>query len=234
MKRLILSMSVCILAGFGCTVPNDSSIRFLNAHQPTLGPVQSGACSPSTTAIYRGSLDLAGNTQYYVQFDWESNLQQISTLVPPDTIAGPQRNEFVLDHFVFNYSSMPSLGFQPEQVNAYAVQPPGASGSSNWLGIFLLTPQARRVLLTSIQPGDYVGVELLVTFQVFGALASGQKISSNKVTYPINVYRGTGVTCAAGDVRAPNGPCGSPGGQDGTAVVCCRDVRPPLPGCPAQ
>ncbi len=234
MKPLRFLILLSLFAGLGCSVSNDSSIRFLNAHQLSLG-ASTTACTTQAIAIYRGSLDLAGNDRYYVAFDWESNLEQISTILSTqEVIAGPQRNEFVLDHFVFNYASMPSLSFQSEQVNAYAVNMVGASGASNWLGISLLTPQARRVLTSSIQAGDLVGVELQVTFQAFGSLASGQKLSTNKVTYPIQVFRSSfsGTCRVVGDVRAPTGPCGAPGGQDGTVVACCRDITPAPTGCP--
>lgn len=234
MKPFRFLILLPLFAGLGCSVPNDSSIRFLNAHELSLGAATT-ACTTQAIAVYRGSLDLAGTDRYYVAFDWESNLQQITTILSTqEVIAGPQRNEFVLDHLVFNYSSMPSLQFQSEQVNAYAVNQVGAVGASNWLGISLITPQARRVLGTAIQPGDLVGVELQVTFQGFGSLASGQKLSTNKVTYPIQVFRSSfpGTCRVAGDVRAPTGPCGTPGGQDGTLVACCRDVTPAPAGCP--
>jgi hypothetical protein len=233
--KLFFLIVGCAVAGFGCTVSNDSSVRFVNAHPFTLGP-QTAGCSPQTVGIYRGSLDLAGSNQYYVSFEWESLFQPISTTISPDTIAGPQKNDFVLDHFVFNYSSTPSLAFQTEQVDAYAILRAGASGSNSWLGISLIGPQALQVLSDHIQAGDFRGVELLVNFQAFGTLASsGPKISSNKVTYPINVYRSNFVQCrVAGDIRAPTGPCGAPGGQDGTLVGCCKDFSPVPQGCPTQ
>jgi hypothetical protein len=231
MKLFFLIIVGFAVAEFGCTVPNDSSIRFVNAHPFTEGPTTNGACSPQSVAIYRGSLDLAGTDVYFTSFEWESLLQQISTSVPPDTIAGPQRNDFVLDHFVFNYSSTPSYSFQAEQVNAYAILRAGATGSTSWLGISLIAPQARNTLLQNIPAGNYTGVELQVTFQAFGALASGAKVSSNKVTYPILVYRSGFPGCAVGDIQAPSGPCGAPGGQDGTQVACCRDIPKP-PSCP--
>jgi len=219
------------LAAVGCTVPNGSSIRFLNAHEFTTGP-QTAGCTPQTINIYRGSLDLAGSTRYIAAFDWESVLAQINTVVSPDTLAGPQRNEWVLDHLVFNYSSTPSLAFQAEQISGYAVQPPGASGSSNWIGLSLLAPQARQTLLDHVQVG--ASYEVLVTFQAFGALASGQKIATNKVTYPIVVYRSGFTGCVAPDIQAPTGPCGDPGGQDGTEVGCCRAINPVPQGCPTR
>ena len=232
MKLLLFFILVgSAVAEFGCTVSNDSSVRFINAHPFATGP-QTNGCSPQTDGIYRGSLDLAGASTYYVSFEWESLYQQISTTTSPDTIAGPQKNDFVLDHFVFNYSSTPSYPFQAEQVDAYAVLRAGASGTNSWLGISLIGPQALQVLRDHIPAGNYVGVELLVTFQAFGTLASsGPKVSSNKATYPIHVYRSTFPGCAVGDIQAPSGPCGAPGGQDGTEVACCRDIPKPT-GCP--
>jgi len=219
------------LAAVGCTVPNDSAVRFLNAHQFMLGP-QSGGCAPQNINIYRGSLDLAGNTRYIAAFDWESVLQPITTTINGDPLASPARNEWVLDHLVFNYSSTPSLSFQAEQLNGYAVQAPGASGSSNWIGLSLLAPQARQTLIDHVQVGG--SYEVLVTFQGFGALNSGPQIPTNKVTYPIVVYRSAFTGCAPPDIQAPTGPCGDPGGQDGTVVGCCRALSPRPQGCPTQ
>ncbi|HXN40943.1 MAG TPA: hypothetical protein VN918_04080, partial [Myxococcaceae bacterium] len=97
MKPLRSLILLPLLAGLGCTVPNDSSIRFLNAHEFALGATTT-ACTSQAIAIYRGSLDLAGNPTYYVAFDWESTLESISTILSTqEVIAGPQRNEFVLD-----------------------------------------------------------------------------------------------------------------------------------------
>ena len=230
--------TILILSSFGavgCSVPNDSSIRFLNPHEFTFGQPSSTGCTPQAISIYRGSLDLAGYTQYTLAFDWESVLTQINTSISGDPLAGPQRNEFVLDHLIFSYDSMPGITFQPEQMNADAVVQPGAGvggGGSKWFGMNLLTPQAQRALIDRVQVGESP-YELRVSFQAFGSLASGAKISSNKVAFPLSVYRSSFAGCRA-DIRAPTGPCGVPGGQDGTVVGCCRDLTPRPAGCPAQ
>jgi hypothetical protein len=233
MKLLHLAIVLCVTGGLGCTVPNDSSVRFVNAHDFIFGPTTN--CTPQTTGIVSGSLDIAGTGFYVLAFDWESTFQSISTSVSPDIVAGPQRNDFVLDHMVFNYTSTPAFPFQAEQEDAYAVLRAGATGTNSWLGMSLISPQARQTLYDHIQPGDFTGVELLVQFQAFGQLASGQKVTSNKVTFPIQVYRSRFMACRlATDVRAPTGPCGDFGGQDGTIVGCCKDISPTPQGCPTQ
>lgn len=231
MRIQVLAITLLtVLAPTACTVPNDSSIRLLNAHALTTGVASSGTCAAQTIGIYRGSLDLAGNTRYILQFEVESTLQSIVTTVPPDTVANQSRNEFVAKRMVLNYSSIPSLPFQPEQVDMYWVVQPNTS-TGNFLQVSLLAPQARQLLLSSIQAGQ--SVELLVTMQVFGELASGEKVSTNKVSYPITVYRSGFTACRSStDVRAPTGPCGDVGGQDGTIVGCCREILPTPTGCP--
>jgi hypothetical protein len=227
--RVLVIPIILVALSSGCNVPNDAAVRFLNAH--TLLPTAAGGvCTASTIGIYRGSLDLSGNTNYILQYDVESNYQSIVTTVPPDTVANQSRNEFVSKRIVFNYTSTPSLPFQTEQLDIYWVVQPNTT-TGNWLQLYLLAPQARQLLIDSVQVGQ--PVEVLVQFQVFGELASGQKTNTNKVSYPITVYRSGFTTCrVAGDVRAPTGPCASPGGQDGSLVACCRDITPAMQGCP--
>ncbi|HME91366.1 MAG TPA: hypothetical protein VKE49_08070, partial [Myxococcaceae bacterium] len=160
-------------------------------------------------------------------------LQVINTTVPPDTVAGPQRNDWIADRIVFTYASLPSLGLQPEQIDFHFVlKPSGTSGSTGgYIRLNLIAPQALQALVSRVTPGNLV--ELYVTMQIFGELASGQKIATNKVTYTIDVFNSGFMGCRTpGDVRAPTGPCGLPGGQDGTMVVCCKDVTPAPQGCP--
>lgn len=229
MRVQVPAIFICVVLAQACNVPNDASVRFLNAH--TLSSTTSGgACTANTVGIFHGSLDLSGNTRYVLQFDVESTYQAIVTTVPPDTVASQSRNEFIGKRIIFTYSSTPSLPFMPEQLDMYWVVQPNSS-TGNWLQLNMLAPLARQVLIDQIQVGQ--SVELLVQFQVFGELASGQKTSTNKVSYPIRVFKSGFTTCRTpGDVRAPTGPCGDFGGQDGSFVGCCKDITPTPAGCP--
>ncbi len=229
--KLFVAIAIVAVFGSACTVPNDSSIRFLGAHPLTYGPSSGGNCAAQTIGIFGGTLDISGYGNYLVQFNLESSFQSIQTTVPPDTVASSSRNDFVAQSIVWNYTSTPSLSFQSEQQDIYFVVKAGASQDS-FLRVFLLTPNAASALYAGIQPGDLSGINVVAQFQVFGELASGQKIHTNKVSFPINVYNSGFRGCRiAGDVRIPSGPCGLPGGQDGTLVGCCKDFTPAPPGC---
>jgi hypothetical protein len=148
-----------------------------------------------------------------------------------DGLQGPSRNDFIADAILFSYSATPPVpGLANEVVPIFFRIPAGAS-TGTFLQMYLTTANTQQALRASVARGQTVNLN--ITLQVRGALASGQKISSNKITFPIQVYNsGFSGTCAVGDVRIPSGPCGSPGGQDGSLVGCCRDFTPKPAGCP--
>jgi hypothetical protein len=212
-------------------VTNDSSIHILNAF-PLNSTGGTQGCTASAVGITRGSLDISATSAYILQFAMESTFEIINTYGTNDVIQGPQRNDFIGENILFNYSATPPVAGLPatDQVPINYRLPAGATTGS-FLREYLITANAYQALRSSVGRGQVVTVN--VTLQVRGALASGQKVNSNKVTFPIQVYNsGFSGICAAGDVRIPSGPCATPGGQDGSIVGCCRDIRPPPTGCP--
>jgi hypothetical protein len=218
-----------ILSG-ACTVPNQSPIRILGAVPLQTGPSSgAGGCQAvSGLNTPGGSLDISGSIAYLVQFNVASDLQSISTVVPPDTIDTPNRNTFYASQLAYSYTSTPSLNLPPESIAYYYVIPPNSTGGA--IRPDLITYNAAQQLVSNVRRGDVYSLD--VTIQLQGQLASGQKLSSNKVTYNIDVYNSGFPGCARGDVQVPSGPCGLPGGQDGTLVGCCSQITPKPSGCP--
>jgi hypothetical protein len=231
MKRAILLL-FWVAASSACTVPNDSSIRFVGTRSLKPGGGTGGVCQAAELQSLGGSLDLAGFSNYVIQLNIESNLQSIVTNVP-EAVAGSSRNDFIAKYLQFSYQSTPPVSFQTEQQVISMVIKAGSTAQS-FLQTFLFTPQAVGTLYANVAVGGSLDVN--VTVQLFGELASGQKMSTNKLTYPIRVYRSSFAGCPSDDIQAPTGPCGYPGGQDGTDVACCKyyktvKLTPPA-GCP--
>jgi hypothetical protein len=230
MKRAILLL-FWVAASSACSVPNDSSIRFVGTRSVKPGTGIGGVCQASDLQSLGGSLDLAGFSNYVIQLNIESNLQSIVTNVP-EPVAGSSRNDFIAKYLQFSYQSTPPVSFQTvQQVTTMVIK--AGSTAQSFLVIFLFPPEAVKTLYANVPVGGSLDVN--VTVQLFGELASGQKLSTNKLTYPVHVYRSSFTGCP-GDIQAPTGPCGSFGGQDGTDVACCKyytTLKLPLPpGCP--
>ena len=85
----------------------------------------------------------------------------------------------------------------------------GGLASDNFMGTDLIQPNALTALDATLGP---VGQTLLVTFQVFGKLAAGTSKNTNKVSFPLTVYKSSSapITCPAGTVLF-RGPCGVAG-----------------------
>jgi hypothetical protein len=231
MKRLLKTLFVAApLLGIGC-VPNDSSIHILNAF-PYQNALSNGACQALSIGIEGGSLDLSGNTAYILQWTVESTLEIITSNISNEpAFQGPQRNDWIANQIVYSYTTVPALN-PPLADETYPISwriPAGATASSsNFIGLNMIGPTAAAQLLNAVRVGT--SVQLVVTYYLRGQLASGQKLDTNKVSYPIYVYNTGFPVCAAGVKRIPSGPCGYAGGQDGTLVGCCGGTPPPT-GC---
>jgi hypothetical protein len=230
MKRLLKTFLVTAPLLWIRCVSNDSSIHLLNAF-PYQSTVSNGTCTAASVGITGGSLDISANTNYLVQFTMESTFQQLSTSFSGETpFAVPSRNDWTATAIAYSYTTVPALTppLPAEQLPLYFRLPAGAS-STSFIGLDLITASVAQRMVTSVAVGN--AVQLNITIQLLGELASGQKMNTNKVTYPIVIYN-TGFTgCAAGDRRVPSGPCATPGGQDGSLVGCCRNFTPPPTGC---
>src|SRR4051812_12260656 len=109
-----LSLLSCLAAaGLACAPANsDSPIRLLGAR--SLGG-DLGACTvDATLEQYAGTLDIAGTTSYRLAFTKQSDLQRLSTSVGSETLAGPNRNDFIANEMILEYSSTPPIAFEPE------------------------------------------------------------------------------------------------------------------------
>jgi len=226
--RALMAVSPCLVVG---CVPNDSSIHLLNAF-PYQNAQINGACQAATVGITAGTLDIAGTSSYLLQFQMESTFQQLSNGVSGESpFQGPSRNDWIATEILYSYSSVPALSppLADELLPIYFRLPAGAS-STSFIGIDMITATTAQRLASTVRVGDVV--TLNITIQLRGELASGQKVNTNKVTYTIEVFNSGFQGCAAGDRRVLSGPCGSPGGQDGSLVGCCRQFTPPPNGCP--
>jgi hypothetical protein len=229
MKRLLKTLFVAApLLGIGC-VPNDSSIHILNAF-PYQSASNNGACTAMTVGIPGGSLDLSGNTDYILQWTVESTMQILTTNITNETpFQGPQRNDWIAKEVVYSYTTVPALNPPlADETYPYSWRIAAGAATGSFIGMHMIGPTATGQLITAVRPGT--GLQLVVTFYIRGQLASGQKVDTNKVSYPIYVYN-TGFPGCPGDRRVPSGPCGYVGGQDGSLVGCCRSFTPPPTGC---
>lgn len=229
MKRLLKTfLATAPLFGIGC-VSNDSSIHILNAF-PYQSALSNGSCQAMSIGQPGGTLDISGNTAYILQWTVESTLQQISSSISGETpFQGPQRNDWIANQVVYSYTTVPALNppLAGEAV-PYSWRIAAGSSSTSFIGMQMIGPTATNQLVASVRVGNTV--QLVVTFYLQGQLASGQKLNTNKVSYPIWIYNSGFPGCAAGVKRIPSGPCGYAGGQDGTLVGCCGGTPPPT-GC---
>jgi hypothetical protein len=218
--RSLLAGAAVALVAVGC-VPNDSPIRLLGA-RPLL-PSDTGECKAAEIQLLSGSLDVSATNAYVIQFDVQSDLQQISTTVGGETVAGPGRNDFFANEIVYSYASTPSFAFEQEAKPVHFVVPAGAGSDKSFVILNLIAPKAAQQLTTWVPTGAGIPPDqpynLNVTIQARGNLQSGQAITTNQVTYPIRVFN-TGFAGCPGGAQARTGPCGSVGGQDGSAVYC--------------
>ena len=218
LKALSVCCGLALLSAACAPVGSDSPIRLLGASALS-GTASSCAASKDVESI-DGSLDISASQQFWMAFNKQSDMQPLTTTVNSEVLAGPDRNDFIADQMIFTYSSTPALPFEPETQGVYGVIKAGEQ--SGTIKLNLLAPNAAQLLQAKLGRGD--SVELVATFTLSGALASGQKLKSNTIAFPIQVFNSGFAGCPAGDIPAPTGPCGVPGGQDGSAVGCCSNA----------
>ena len=186
--------------------------------------------SDDTKYVSRGSLDLAQysflpdagspevSDRFYQVFSWENNLQSIPLSVGGQVVDPGSGNEFIADTAVYEYQySDPSVVLSPEQANMHAVIASGGDSKDNSVPADLLQPKAFAAInaSTAINTSNQT---LLVTFQLSGRTLAGASQVTNKVSFPLTIYRSTTniITCPTG--TQPTGECSTPG-RDGN-VVC--------------
>jgi len=221
----------CILAAglllAGCSA-EPLNIVILSARAPG----DSCDFSDDTKYVSRGSLDLAPyyippaaapappsvTSRFYQVFSWQNNLQAIPLSVGGQIVDPGSGNEFIADTAVYEYQySDPSVVLTPEQANMHAVIAAGGDSKDNSVPADLIQPNAFKAInaSTAINTSNQT---LIVTFQLSGKTLAGASQVTNKVTFPLTIYRSTTtpITCGAG--TAPTGECSTPG-RDGN-VTC--------------
>ncbi len=152
----------------------------------TVDPVANPTATPSVTA------------GYYQVFSWENNLQTVPLSVNGQVIDPGTGNDFVADTVVYEYQySDTSVALSPETANMHAIITAGATPDNNSVPTDLIQPKAFAAINGSTAI-DSANQTLLVTFQIFGKLlAGGSTKSTNKVTFPLTIYRKskTAVNC---------------------------------------
>ena len=224
MRRWIPALLAAGLLLAGCSA-EPLNIVILSARAPGT----SCDFSDDTKYVSRGSLDLAPyfnpgaatptvTSRFYQVFSWENNLQSIPLSVGGQIVDPGSGNEFIADTAVYEYQySDPSVVLTPEQANMHAVIAAGGDSKENSVPADLIQPNAFKAInaSTAINTSNQT---LLVTFQLSGKTLAGASQVTNKVTFPLTIYRSTTtpITCGAG--TAPTGECSTPG-RDGD-VAC--------------
>jgi len=190
-------------------------------------------CDFGDAALYNpgGSLDLtpyyqtdpaidptavpAVTGRYYQVFGWQNNLQPAPISVNGQVVDPGTGNDFIADSIVYEYQyTDPSVVLAPESSNLRAVITAGGTPDKNTVPADLVQPKARAAIEGSTAI-DTSPQTLLVTFQIFGKTAAGSSTHTNKVTFPVTVYRRstTPLNCfASTPSQVPNGgACGTPG-----------------------
>ena len=208
----------------GCTA-DPLNIVILNALAP------GDKCDFSDSSLYtmggstdfRPWVDANGNSGisafYFQQFSWENQLQPNPITVNGQVTDPGGGNDFIADTIVYDYQYTDSaVALAQEIQNVRAVITAGALPDKNRMNADLIQPQAAAALDATLTPTPQT---LLVTFQMFGKLAAGTSKHTNKVSFPLTVYKSgtTPLSCPTGYVLF-GGPCGIPGRD--TVVHCIK------------
>ena len=166
-------------------------------------------------AAVPGTLPVVSD-QYYQVFSWQNNLGSVPLVVNGQTLDPGTGNDFIADSAVYSYQySDPSVTLASETQNIRAIISAGGKPTDNSVPADLLQPKAFAAIAASTAI-DTSAQTLLVTLQYFGKLAAGGPTkNTNKVTFPLTIYRSaTGaLNCyALTPASQPNGgACRTPG-----------------------
>ena len=214
-------LATLILAGTllfaGCSA-GDLNILVLSARSP------GDKCDFSDDTLYvsRGSVDMRPyvegastfvTTRYYQVFSWQNNIQPNPISVGGSVVDPGTGNTFIAETAVYEYQySDPSVTLTTESANMNAVITAGGEAKDNSVPTDLIQPQAAAAIQASTAI-DSSNQTLLVTFQLFGRLAAGGSKYTNKVTFPLTIYRSsiTPLDCAAAGQVLNTGVCGVAG-----------------------
>jgi len=231
------SFAICVLLlGAGACISEESPIKLGPAYTllgTAAAPGTQGTCNiNSAEEVGGGSLDISATPFYEVAFGEESDL--VSPGITNSNgiqVGSPSDNDFVVEQVLLTYTSTPTLPLQPEAVNVGGVVFAGSAPPQAWLAMNIIGPKAAQVLETNVTPGN--NYDVVIGLQLSGHLRNGEgPTTSNHFKYPVTVYNSGFAGCGAGGFKLPSGPCGIPGGQDGTFVGCCPTDGGTFNGCP--
>jgi len=226
MRRQSLICAAILLAAVvlaGCHA-DPSSVVILNARAPG----DKCAFDDDTVYVSGGSLDLrpyilsAGGPTFQAQFfyqvfSWQNNLVAVPLVVNGQTVDPGAGNNFIANQVFYSYQwSGAGQTFADEIANTHAVIFAGGTSKDNSIGIELLQPKAAAQLATIATTTPQT---LLVTFYVGGNLAGGNGLDTNKVTFPLTIYKSSDTTLDCSATGAVSSRCGSVGRD---APLTCR------------
>lgn len=225
----LLSLALLGLLLAACSA-NPLSVVVLSARAP------GDKCdfSDNTKYVQGGSVDfrpyvigtapnqvIVSTGSYGQIFAWENNLQPILLQVNGQTVDNGTGNDFIADSVVYEYQySNPSVVLATESQNMHAALAAGAKPEDNTVGADLIQPQASSAIGGSTTI-DTSAQTLLVTFQIFGKLVAGTPKYTNKVSFPVTVYRSstTPLDCPSQGLVINGGVCNIPGRDQ---VISCK------------
>jgi hypothetical protein len=219
MKRCIPLLPLMLLGALlaGCSA-DPTQIVVLSARAP------GDKCDFSDDSKYvsSGSLDLRPYVQngvtvvtagYFQIFSWENNNVSTETSVNGQVIDTGAGNNFIADSVIYEYQyTDPAVTLATETANLHAVVNAGGDPKDNSVDADLIQPAAFTAINNSAGI-DTSAQTLLVTFQIFGKLVAGQSQHTNKVSFPVTVYRSSSspLDCTSQGLVLNGGVCGIPG-----------------------
>src|SRR5208283_4407628 len=151
-------------------------------------------------------------------------------------------NTFIANRIDLSYQLSPAAATPPPgTINISAAITPGATFSTNSVGVYLVTPEAASVLYPIVRNAAIaaqapISYTLLVTFDLAGTLVGGGAAATNTITYPVYLFYGIppsprdSLSCPEGTIPQVTS-CNIPGrdiqycvctgvGPDGGVVQC--------------
>lgn len=223
MRFLFAACFVIAAAGLltACPGTTPNQITITQARYPA---INSGVCDWSSNTLYAEgiSVDLATASGANWYFGWSSNLERGSLVVGSDTVTAANHNDFEAKSVTLNYKSTPAIDLPSETLPLSAYLPAGGLDTSNYFGIPILTSKTVAELAAKI-PGP---TTVVATFTVSGNLVSGDAVTTNPFSFPVQVYNSGFVhgSCSAPTpYEVPlNGLCQQ--GVDAPGSYCSADA----------
>ncbi len=208
MRNLLTAVvGASLLAGCGLT---DSGIVVQGGFDPD--PDGKGECKfEANKQLSGGSVDVSVGRGFYLLLKVHSDMSATElTNGTGETLISAQRNIAYIQRKNVTYT----VSDKSIRLPAWKVGETGtlAPGSDLLIITSLIGGNSLKALQDALIPGDEAKgrVDVTATVALEGELASGAPIGMRPFTYTFTAYT-TGTTCPAGQIPAPNGPCGNPG-----------------------